>query len=164
MTTKLGFKEIKNIESMYYHPEKKVTISCHVDDPIVKSHSQEACDWFHDSIEKVLDCKSRKILSVDQPALHLKYVCEEMQLPIEDAVPIQVDAGAAMGFIHNTATVGRMKHIDLRESWIDIMRSKKLKYSRVAGTDNPADFFTKIIVGPSLRKVEKDLMMQGHSN
>ena len=97
-------------------------------------------------------------------ALHLMYVCEEMQIPIEDAVPIQVDAGAAMGFIHNTATVGRMKHIDLRESWIDIMRSKKLKYSRVAGTDNPADFFTKIIVGPNLRKVESELMMMAHSN
>ena len=91
-------------------------------------------------------------------ALHFKYVCQEMELPTADKIEMQVDAGAAMGFIHNTGTIGRMKHIDLREGWIDILRSKQLKYKRVPGTENPADFFTKVIVGPALRKVEDDLM------
>ena len=81
-----------------------------------------------------------------------------MELPVADKIEIQVDAGAAVGFINNTGTVGRMKHIDLREGWIDILRNKQLKYKRVAGTENPADFFTKVIVGPNLRQVENNLM------
>ena len=57
-----------------------------------------------------------------------------------------------------------MKHIDLRQGWIDTMRNKQLKYKRVPGTENPADFFTKIVVGPALRKVESELMNQLDAN
>ena len=39
-----------------------------------------------------------------------------------------------------------MKHIDLREAWVDILRTKDtLNFIRIPGEDNDADFFTKIL-------------------
>ena len=47
LTTEMGFREVKNMESVYYQPEHKVTIPCHVDDPLVKSASSSGRIWFH---------------------------------------------------------------------------------------------------------------------
>ena len=34
-TSEMGFYEVSNMESMYHHPSKRISISCHVDDPLV---------------------------------------------------------------------------------------------------------------------------------
>ena len=47
-------------------------------------------------------------------SLHLKYIAEELGMPVPIEMPLGVDAGAALGFIRNTTTVGRQKHINLR--------------------------------------------------
>ena len=39
-----------------------------------------------------------------------------------------------------------MRHIDVRESWVQQIRDRKnLSIHKISGTDNPADFFTKIM-------------------
>lgn len=76
---------------------------------------------------------------------HLRYVAEELELNLPKKTDIKIDAGAAMGFIHNTGTVGRMKHIDVRCSWVQTLRDDSdINFVKIAGTDNKADFFTKI--------------------
>ena len=74
---------------------------------------------------------------------------------------VGVDAAAAIGFINNTGTVSRMKHLDLREAWVQQLRDKEVvDYYKVVGTDNPADFFTKIPHGAGFKTFQDDMM--GH--
>ena len=92
-------------------------------------------------------------------AQHLKYVCEEIDAPVPQLIPIHIDAGAAIGFITNTCSIGRMKHIDLRESWVEQLRRKGvIKWIKVPGTTNRADTFTKILHGSEFQKGTKGLM------
>ena len=92
-------------------------------------------------------------------AIHLKNICEEIDIAVSKPVVIDIDAGAALGFINNTGSVGRMKHIDLRESWVNQMRDRKqVTFRKVPGTSNPADFFTKIITGPEFKRHQDELM------
>ena len=39
-----------------------------------------------------------------------------------------------------------MKHIGIREAWVQQIRDKeKIEVLKIAGTKNPADFFTKLL-------------------
>jgi hypothetical protein len=92
-------------------------------------------------------------------AIHFKHVCEEIEAPIHTPLKITIDASAAEGFINNTETVGKMKHIDLRQRWVQIMRNRSdIKFERKPGTENDADFFTKIITGPEHKQAVERLM------
>ena len=92
-------------------------------------------------------------------AKHLMYVCQETDIPHPDKVTINIDAGAAMGFIQNTGTIGRMKHIDLRQGWLDMLRCRQeLDWRRIPGTQNPADFFTKILTGKKFKEFLDQMM------
>ena len=71
---------------------------------------------------------------------------------------IQIDAGAAMGFINNTASISRMKHIDIREAWVQTLRDKRITFKRIPGEQNKADFFTKIHTGPKVKEALENLM------
>ena len=94
-------------------------------------------------------------------ALHLHFLSDEIGIPQTTPKEILVDAGAAIGFIQNTGTIDRMKHIDLRSTWLENMRNRSLiKYHRVPGDTNAADFFTKITSGPTFEKYEQQLMGQ----
>ena len=92
-------------------------------------------------------------------SIHLKNICEEIDIAVSKPVIIAIDAGAALGFINNTGSIGRMKHIDLHESWVSQMRDRQqVSFKKVPGTENPADFFTKIITGPEFKKHQGSLM------
>ena len=91
---------------------------------------------------------------------HIKYVLEEINAPVSDSIPVFVDAGAALGFIGNTCSIGRMKHIDLRDSWVEQLRRKDfLKWTKVPGTENKADTFTKILMGAEFARGTQGLMV-----
>ena len=93
-------------------------------------------------------------------ALHAKYILQEIDAPTPELIPIHIDAGAAIGFITNTCSIGRMKHIDLRESWVEQLRKKGvIKWIKVPGTANRADTFTKILQGAEFEKGTADLMV-----
>ena len=79
-------------------------------------------------------------------ARHFKYLMEELDLPHHQVTNIQVDATAAIAFANNTASAGRMKHIDVRSAWMQDLRYRgSINFVKVNGNDNPADFFTKIL-------------------
>ena len=55
------------------------------------------------------------------------------------------DASAALGIIHRRG-LGRTRHIDTGLLWIQqTAAEKRLKYSKVLGTINPADLMTKFL-------------------
>ena len=78
-------------------------------------------------------------------ALHISYILEEMYLPHERPIQIDIDASAAMGFLNNTGGSGKMKHLDIRESWIQQVRDRDIvTFNKVDGTLIPANFLTKL--------------------
>ena len=80
-----------------------------------------------------------------QRALHLSYIANELQLKVPRPRTIYVDATAAIGFIENTGGGGRMKHLDIKEGWIQLLRDRDIAgYCKIDGPLNLADFFTKL--------------------
>ena len=74
-------------------------------------------------------------------------------------MPLYIDAKAAEGFVKNTGTPGRMKHIDLRNSWVDQVRNlQQLEYIHIDGLSNKADIYTKIVQGESFVKQQVRVM------
>ena len=71
LTTELGFKKVRNMESMYRHSEQQLTIPCHVDDPLIKSVTDEGMDWFHTDINRMFDTKGRNMLTIQMALDHL---------------------------------------------------------------------------------------------
>ena len=79
-------------------------------------------------------------------ALHVTYVCEEVNLAVPRPIIIDMDAEAAMGFLRNTGGNGKMKHLDIRKSWIQQLRNKEVvEFRKMAGTQIPANFLTKLL-------------------
>ena len=80
-----------------------------------------------------------------QRALHLTYIANELQLNVPRPLTIYIDATAAIGFIENTGGGGRMKHLDIKEGWIQLLRNRDIaEYAKIDGPLNLADFFTKL--------------------
>ena len=68
-----------------------------------------------------------------------------MYLPHVKPIQIDIDASAAMGFLNNTGGSGKMKHLDIRESWIQQVRNRDIvTFNKVDGTLIPANFLTKL--------------------
>ena len=92
-------------------------------------------------------------------ALHHNYVCKEIGIPCDDNISINVDAGAAIGFINNTGCGSRLKHINMQEKWVSELQNRKLAtFKKVAGTENEADFFTKVVTLTEFKKAMERLM------
>ena len=52
-----------------------------------------------------------------------------------------------------------MKYIDMRQQWVQQLRNKdEIAYTKVAGTDNDADYFTKVHPRPKHLEFEARLM------
>ena len=69
-----------------------------------------------------------------------------MGIKIPTPFKVHVDAAAAMGFCNAYNKTGKMKYIDLRESWVQQLRDRGLTtLVKVDGQYNVADFFTKIL-------------------
>ena len=57
-----------------------------------------------------------------------------------------MDAAAVMGFCNAYNKTGKMKYIDLRESWVRQLRDRSLtRLVKIAGPYNVADFFIMIL-------------------
>ena len=91
--------------------------------------------------------------------LHLKYVADELGIFVGDKIKVGIDAGAAIGFISNTGSPARLKHINLRVAWVRQLRDhSQVEFVKVLGTDNPANFFTKIQGYPAFKEAEERMM------
>lgn len=95
--------------------------------------------------------------------MHLKFICQELKIDVNDRVPIYCDARAAMCFADNLGgtSQSRLKHIDLRKAFVQQLRNQEdIEVIKIDGKVNPANFFTKILSGPEFRDESKDLMGQ----
>ena len=81
-----------------------------------------------------------------QDLLHLSYCSEEMNVPFPKPIILQMDNHAAKIFMEDTAPNTKLKHIDVRQEWVKVMRDRDLFTAvHVPGTENLADLFTKIL-------------------
>ena len=91
--------------------------------------------------------------------MHIHHVAKELNLPVSDTIIMKVDSTAAIGKIQGPRGSGKMKHLDLRDAWIQRLRNKKIvDIVKVLGTENGADFFTKLLSRADFCKEEDRLM------
>jgi len=91
--------------------------------------------------------------------LHLRYIGQELNIALDPITTLQVDATAAIGKIQGPRGGGKMKHIDLRQGWIKQLRDQTLcKVVKIAGEENLADSFTKLLPLSSFKETEGQLM------
>jgi len=78
--------------------------------------------------------------------MSLQYMSEEMGLQFPQRIICQVDSNTAKSFSDNSCKKSKLKHIDCRQEWVQVLRDKNiLKCVHVPGTENLADLFTKIL-------------------
>ena len=53
----VGRKELLNVSSVFYHAERDIIVSIHVDDPLIMTKSKEDEDWFHAKLRELYDVK-----------------------------------------------------------------------------------------------------------
>ena len=84
-----------------------------------------------------------------QEALLVANLCEEIGLT--PRVVVHSDSKSALDWLHKKG-VGRLKHIELRQMWIqEAVMQKRLSMEFIQGADNIADLLTKTLSGPRLR-------------
>ena len=84
----------------------------------------------------------------------MQYIAEELGLVTAGQLHLSVDATAAIGFARNNGGGSRMKHVDVREDWVQSIRDKKqITISKVGTKENPADFFTKLFTQSEFDRV-----------
>ena len=92
-------------------------------------------------------------------ALRIKYIGEEINIKIPACLTLNVDSTAAQGFIDSTDKCTKIKMIDMREEWVELLRNRTLlQTAKVPGPENEADFFTKILPEPAFRAAEDRMM------
>ena len=73
---------------------------------------------------------------------------------------ILMDSTVAESFMKNTCTKSRMKHIDVRQSWVQIIRNNSIAQpAHIDSSSNLADMFTKILPRVSFVK-NRDAIMK----
>jgi hypothetical protein len=79
-------------------------------------------------------------------ALSCTYVADEVGIEVPRPILIEIDANAALGFLNNSGSPSRMKHIDIRKGWIQQLRDRTIaEFVKVDGTIIKANFMTKLL-------------------
>ena len=91
--------------------------------------------------------------------LHLSYVADEMGVRFPKPAVLQMDNSTAEAFANNSVVRSRLKHIDVRQEWVHILRGKSLiKPTHVSTRDNLADMFTKILMPQDFIRLRNSIM------
>ena len=78
--------------------------------------------------------------------LYLSYVSDELGIPFETPIKIQVDNQTALSFATGTVKKSKLRHIDARQDWVQALRDATLvKLAKVHTSDNLADLGTKLL-------------------
>ena len=78
--------------------------------------------------------------------LHLSYIVEEMGDRIAFPLELKVDNTTAIAFSKGNVRRSKLKHIDVRQQWVEWLRDKDLvNLTHVDTKLNLADFFTKLL-------------------
>jgi hypothetical protein len=93
--------------------------------------------------------------------LHLSYVVDEMKnIPFPKPIILDMDNTTAKAFMENTCFKSKLKHIDVRQHWVRMLRDKNIVIPRHVNTfDNLADLFTKILDKNTFLRLVHQLML-----
>lgn len=94
--------------------------------------------------------------------LHLGYICDELGVPFDLPVRLEVDNAAAIAFSTDRVRRTKMKHIDVRQEWVRALRDASIcELIKVDTKLNHADLLTKIL-DPDTFETLRDRLMARH--
>ena len=74
-------------------------------------------------------------------------------------ISINTDSSSALGFAKGCGKTGRMRHIDVRASWVKQIRDRKIcEFRKIEGINNLADGLTKILKRVAFQDWEQKIM------
>ena len=92
--------------------------------------------------------------------LQMSYIADELRIPFPKPMILEVDNTAAEAFANNTAYKTTLKHIDVRQEWIQTLRNANiLRVQHVPSADNLADLMTKILPTVTFVRLRDQMMM-----
>ena len=114
-----------------------------------KAVSDPACHSALDQLHPDVSSGAAEIYAASvalTEVLHLSYIVEEMGDSMGLPLEIKVDNTTAIAFSKGNVRRSKLKHIDVRQSWVEWLRDKSLvNLSHVDTKLNLADFFTKLL-------------------
>ena len=96
-----------------------------------------------------------------QAFMHMSYIADEMGIrDFPSTIPLGLDSTVAEAFMLNNCLKTRMKHIDARLQWVQILRDDSIVIPiKIDTNDNLADWLTKIL--PPIKFVKnRDALMR----
>ena len=93
--------------------------------------------------------------------LFLSHVAAEMNLEFQRLFKIQMGNAAAECFAKGTAFKSKLKHIDWRQEWVQMLRNRDICTPvHVDSKDNLADLFTKILPAQDFERSRSMIMYE----
>ena len=87
-----------------------------------------------------------------------------MGIPFPKPFTMNVDNKAAIAFSDNSAFKSKLKHIDVRQEWVQTLRNKSILTTKyVRSEDNLADLFTKILTADIFERLRNRMMFKRSS-
>ena len=91
--------------------------------------------------------------------LHLSYIVDEMGSPMGKPIVIRIDNTAAIAFANGRVRRSKLKHIDVRQEWVQALRDHSVVKTEYVNTkENLADFFTKILDNDTFVRLRDEMM------
>ena len=91
--------------------------------------------------------------------VHLSYTADEMGIGFPKPIVMHVDNKAAIAFSDNTVFKTKLKHIDVRQKWVQTLRNKStVDTKHVQPEENLADLFTKILDEATFTRLRDRIM------
>ena len=92
--------------------------------------------------------------------LHLSYIADEMGMPMELPLQLHVDNSTAIAFSKGRVRRSKLKHIDVRQAWVDVLRDSSIvKLEYVNTKANLSDFFTKILDYETFARLRGEMLV-----
>ena len=93
-----------------------------------------------------------------QIGLHCFYVAQELNIEVNPRLDMYIDASAAVSFALKIGSKTKMKHLDIRKSWIQQLRDRSLLTLHKVGTkEQKADALTKLMGRNEYNRASKPL-------
>ena len=92
--------------------------------------------------------------------MSISYINDEMHLEdFPKPMVINMDSTVAESFMKNSCLKTKMKHIDVRQTWVRTIRDASIAVPRhIKSEDNLADIFTKILLKIAFTRIRDKLM------
>ena len=93
--------------------------------------------------------------------LHHSYCVDEMGIQFPKPIILQMDNSACEAFVNNSCYRSKLKHIDARQEWVQVLRNKNILVPKHVDTKlNLADIMTKILPKADFISLRSMMMYQ----